>query len=67
MKIRHQVSIPFGGNEAAPLQVVSDAPGFMLQIRDTNGAPIITLGLDPKGYKVIRWDARDDTPAHLDV
>lgn len=38
--------IPFGLNEGAPLFVETRAEDFSLELRDTNGAPILSLVLD---------------------
>ena len=50
--------VPFGRNAAAPLTVESHYGVAMLTLKDTNGAPILVLGLDPQSgtYKVILYE-----------
>ena len=43
---RYSTRIPFGLSEASPLHVDTEAESFSLELRDVNGAPLLTLTLD---------------------
>jgi len=56
------VQVPFGGNPNCPLTIKSIIETPYLVIQDTNGAPILSLAVNPSGYVVHRAIGVNDGP-----